>query len=504
MADLLAPVALAAALLAPPTEPVELRLELGRDPSGAPTLAVRMRVPGDDDGETVLALDQGWGGTDAAACDLELVAVRDVEGEPLAWSGDGPGRWSVRHAPGARFEFEARLAATSHQDDDDPRVHYRPILNERVLHLIGNLALPLPEDLDGDLPRPVRVEWSGADELGWETACSLGRGAGPFEVVRPLFQLRTCLFLAGEFELFEHEVPGGTLLVAAAGEQWGFDREEFARMARDVVALEREFFDDRTRAFHLVSLLPVGRADPARRSLGGTALHQAFAVFSLPGVELLPAGQGGSFTDLLLHEMFHDWNGHLLRRVAPSERLFWFSEGFTCFYTRRLALRGGWLDAAGYAADLDRVLGEYANNPAREADAARVEAEFWSDPNVQKQPYQLGDLIAARVDAAIRERSGGERSLDDFLRELVAEAHAHTAGVLEIETEDLLARLERWTDAGTVADVRASAVDGAPFELPPDTFAPVLEIGYEPLSGGRERQRARLVAGTEDQAAARL
>ena len=500
----LLPLLLALAPAAPQAEGIDLRLELARDPGGAPALELVVGAPGDADGETVLALGLGWGGSDPEACDLELLEVRGPDGAALAWEPSGPGRWSVRHAPGARLEAVARLAPTAHQDDDDPRVHYRPILNARVLQLIGELALPLPEDLDDAAPRPLRVEWLGADALGWEPACSLGRGPGPFVAELPLYRLRASLFLAGEFELFEHAVPGGTLLVAAAGEAWGFDRAEFAQLARDVVTLEREFFDDRSCPFYLVSLLPVGRADPSRRSLGGTGLTDAFAVYSLPGVGLGEPGTGGDFASLLLHEMFHDWNGHTLRRVAPSERLFWFSEGFTSFYTRRLALRGGWMDAAAYAADLDRVLGEYAANPAREADAARVEAEFWSDPDVQKQPYQLGDLIACRVDAAIRARSGGERSLDDLMRALVREALDAESGVLELEIEDLLARLEAWTDPGTVADVRASAVDGAPFELPPDTFAPLLEITYEPLAGGGERQRARLVPAHAGDASARL
>ncbi|HVS19708.1 MAG TPA: hypothetical protein VMT18_13975, partial [Planctomycetota bacterium] len=216
-------VLLALAAIARPSEPVELRLELARDASDLPILDLRASLPGDGDGETALALGLGWGGTDPQACDLELTDVRGSDGTQLSWEHDGPGRWSVRHAPGARLEVSARLAPTPHQADADPRVHYRPILNERVLQLVGELVVPLPEGLDGELPRPVRVEWIGADGLGWETACSLGRGAGPFEVELPLDRLRSCLFVAGEFELFEHAVPGGTLLVAAAGEEWGFD-----------------------------------------------------------------------------------------------------------------------------------------------------------------------------------------------------------------------------------------------------------------------------------------
>ena len=100
--------------------------------------------------------------------------------------------------------------------------------------------------------------------------------------------------------------------------------------------------------------------------------------------------------------------------------------------------------------------------------------------------------------------SGGERSLDDFMRALVREARASEAGVLEIGREDLFARLEAWTDPATLADVRASAVHGAPFELPPDTFAPVLALeSFEP-GHGVPAQRARLVSGQVSAAAARL
>jgi predicted metalloprotease with PDZ domain len=499
------PLVLAAALAARESAAVEYRFELERDAAEQPVLELRARLPGDADGETELGLNLGWGGTDAAQCDLRLTAVREVGGAELAPLAAAPGRWTVRHEPGARLVVEAVLAATPHQDDASPRVHYRPILNARVLHLIGELCLIAPAGLDDALERPVRLEWIGFDAFGWEVASSLGRGDGVRELTLPLSRLRASLFVAGEFELFEFPVRGGTLLVAAAGEEWGFERSEFAELARQVVELERDFLDDDGAPFHLISLLPVGRADPQQRSLGGTALHQAFAAFSLPDAGFDgPAGQRRAFAELLLHEFFHDWNGLVLRRAAPTEWLYWFSEGFTCFFTRRLALRGGWIDPAAYVEDLDRVLREYADNPARLHDAERVRAEFWSDRDAQLQPYQLGDLIAARVDAAIRAGSGGERCLDDFVRELVREARTRPGRVLEIEREDLFARLEAWTDAGTLADVRASAVDGAPFELPPDTFAPLLEITSEPLAGGGVRQRARLVPGADPAAAQRL
>ena len=67
---------------------------------------------------------------------------------------------------------------------------------------------------------------------------------------------------------------------------------------------------------------------------------------------------------------------------------------------------------------------------------------------------------------------------------------------LAISGDDALAQYTAWS--------KAMEVDGAPFELPPDTFAPLLEITYEPLAGGGERQRARLVPAHAGDASARL
>lgn len=129
-------------------------------------------------------------------------------------------------------------------------------------------------------------------------------------------------------------------------------------------------------------------------------------------------------------------------------------------------------------------------------------------------PLVLAIAFAAREVAPVEFRleiarategaaSGGERSLDDFLRALVREARARPDGVLDIEREDLFTRLEAWIDAGTLADVRASAVSGAPFELPPDTFAPVLAIEDERGAGGVV-QRARLLESDPERCRASL
>ena len=104
----------------------------------------------------------------------------------------------------------------------------------------------------------------------------------------------------------------------------------------------------------------------------------------------------------------------------------------------------------------------------------RIFDDYWHDPDVQKLPYYRGDVIAMVLDARIRERSGEEQSLDDLMRELVAEARAGQ----RISTELLLSKFSAYADAETAEAIRA-VVDGATAEIPGDLFAPCLTADAE-------------------------
>jgi predicted metalloprotease with PDZ domain len=132
-----------------------------------------------------------------------------------------------------------------------------------------------------------------------------------------------------------------------------------------------------------------------------------------------------------------------------------------------------------------------------------VAAEFWSDRTVQRQPYLLGDLIAVRVDAAIRARSDGERNLDDCLGDLVREAQASPGGRLAFARGELFERLESWCGI-PLEDVRESVVAGRRFELPADCLAPMLELETVEVRGRAPVQRATLRPGLEWAALERL
>lgn len=460
----------------PPPPDLAYEFELVEEPD----LAVRISLTahGAPDGLTTLSLDEGWGGVENVGQNVRDLAVSDARGEPLALEHPTGHEWRVHHPPNEELHVSYVLPANDRQSDADPRVHYAPILNPKLFHLIGNLGLVKPDHLAGDETRSIGFSWKGFDSAGWRVASSFGVAEEGVRVRASLDDFRQAVFVAGELRIYSKTIHGAPLSIAIAGREWGFDDGEFVMLAAEIVAEERAFFDDWEVQHYLISLIPVGRKEPGRTSLGGTGLTRSFATFMLPGVELKAGSREAmAVQHLLAHEMFHEWNGRLVRRAEPEQVLYWFSEGFTEFFARRILYRAGRLTTEQYAQDVDASLAGYMLSPVRNADGDRIREDFFKDRVVAELPYRRGDVVAMMLDRAIRERSQGARSLDDFMRDLVVRGRT---GV-RVDNEILMHDIELATDSEFAARVRRIVVEGETAQLDPRTFEPCLEMHTESL-----------------------
>lgn len=138
---------------------------------------------------------------------------------------------------------------------------------------------------------------------------------------------------------------------------------------------------------------------------------------------------------LLPHEYVHSWNGKFRRpaslttpnfNVPMKDDLLWVYEGLTEYLGDVLAARSGlWTteqyrhNLAAVAARMDGVTGRAWRPLQDTADQAQVlynSGSAWQNYRRGVDFYDEGELIWLDADTLIRERSGGTRSLDDFVR----------------------------------------------------------------------------------------
>ena len=167
------------------------------------------------------------------------------------------------------------------------------------------------------------------------------------------------------------------------------------------------------------------------------------------------------FLGLVSHEYFHTW---LVKRITPMEfiepdfseeaytHLLWLFEGFTSYYDSLMLRRTGLVDDKGYAKllteDTKAVL---EVNARRMQSLAEASFDAWikfykpspNTPNAHVSYYRQGAMAAWVLDATIRQKTRGRKSLDDVMRLLWEDfktAGRHYSGIAAEDVPEIFIR----------------------------------------------------------------
>lgn len=250
----------------------------------------------------------------------------------------------------------------------------------------------------------------------------------------------------------------GDLRLAVLG-TFGFSDAVLARELETILGQERKFWGEPGGPY-LVTAARLG--EEAGGYFTGVGKGDAFAMVATPSMTL------NDIRVFLAHEIFHTWNPLRLGRSAGATN-YWFSEGFTDFYARRLLLRGRLIGPQGFLDLWNEMLRTYDLSPARTMTGPEAAKAFWTDPDAERLAYQRGALLAAIWDRRLRVHGS---SLDVVMRRqaqaAVERPDAALVGLflaeMKAEGIDADADIHRFVEAGT------------PVELSPDVFAPCADL----------------------------
>jgi predicted metalloprotease with PDZ domain len=399
---------------------------------------------GEADGETKLRLPNEWGG------ETELwrgiAGLTAVSGAAIG-EGANPHERILTHAPSARVHLRYRVIQDWEGTPSGEHNTYRPIIQPTYFHLIGEAAFVTP-DFDNATPARVRVRHL---PRGWNFASDLQHPG------LALGNIWASVTVGGDYRIRWAE--GHNVRVAIRGE-WRFADEAFAAKAGEIIGGHRAFWGDRATPY-LITVTQTVPPTPTHISVGGTGLGDAFAFFATPNADDAP------ITRTLAHESLHTWIPGAVGGMPEEDEAayYWFSEGYTDFYTGRMLVREGLWSPQQFADDLNDMLTTYAQSPVREAPNSRIVADFWNDYAVQQLPYQRGRLLATIWDARLRAHGA---SLDDVMRRMRHRADQDD----HLNATQLLPDVLGEMGLDIRSDVATYAENGARVLLPEDVFAP--------------------------------
>jgi predicted metalloprotease with PDZ domain len=261
------------------------------------------------------------------------------------------------------------------------------------LELTGDNSLLHPKLL-GEARVTVHFDWSKAPSA-WVLATSFGVGSNPQERCQSYsgtwIAVQHAVFAAGAFRIRYFRI-GTQPAVLAVRDQWTFSDEEAIAEIQKAVGAVRDFWRGHNFPYFLVTLK---QFDYDSGSGDGSAFTNAFWIY---------LSRKDSISDqipVLIHETFHEWDP---RRMGPPsspedwKAIEWFREGFVSYYGYVLALRANLIQLPAYLDNLNRDLRVFPGS---------------------QSAYVRGRIIALWLDQQIRKDSGGKRSLDTVMHDMV-------------------------------------------------------------------------------------
>jgi predicted metalloprotease with PDZ domain len=347
--------------------------------------------------------------TDTVANTLSGLSATDDAGPvPLTVKDDPPAIAYARHwLAGRAVKGTLHVRYKAPVDDTPPARGSGPPYSLRTegggVSGVGNTFILTPEG-----PKPYRIA------LRWDLA-ALGRGAsamssfgeGDVELpAGPAARLMGALYMAGPMRREPAQVKPTGFSAAWLGEP-PFDPRPLMQWAGRLHGWMSHFFEDPSEPPYRVIL----RYNPINAG-GGAAMYHSF---------LLTWGESAKDPEklkgTLSHEMIHTW-------TASGLGGQWYGEGIAVHYQALLPWRAGLAGSADFLADLNATARRYYTNALNDTPDREVGPRFWEDTRIRTLPYDRGEMYFAVLDGKIRRASGGKRTLDDLILEMVRRARA--------------------------------------------------------------------------------
>lgn len=292
-----------------------------------------------------------------------------------------------------------------HQKPGNPLNVNETIIRRELVHSPGVGLFITPSDLKETDTVQFTLTWAQIPDE-WNTLSSYGIGKSlKFSTTAP--NLYRGLYVAGKCRMYQIADDKSPVYLTLQGT---FDMKDdlISSFLGEVMKSQRAFFEDWDFPHYAISLIEGD--DPY--SMAGTGFRNGFAAY-------LPMGKKRKDYYLLFaHELLHTWIGGKIRNNGrQSELNYWWSEGFTEYYSRVIALRSGGLSMEEFLSECNTFLRRYYLSPVLNESNACIKRDFWKDKDVETLPYCRGFVFALYLNSLIKQHSPNN-SLDDVMRDL--------------------------------------------------------------------------------------
>ena len=379
--------------------------------SDQPILKIAAYYEASEDGTTTLIYqDKAWGQ------DSLFNSIRDIrllsEGK-LKIERDS-NKIVVEHDPSLERLKISYILEQDYKGPTTSRKVYRPIIQPEYFQVFGQNLLILPESATNNEAFDLSITWN-VPEKDFSLQSSFGNHQRK-QIIRDVTQdeLYSSVFVGGDFRIHDMDLQGNQVAFAIRDSWEAFDDSTMVDLLEATISAQREFWNDHSQPYFSVTMIPI--FEPNGSSWQGTGLTNSFALAASNNEHLEVQG----LVYLLNHELQHNWIGLTIKNDNEEEQ-YWFSEGFTEYYTiKNISINRIYdLDEKYFIQEFNSKLKNLYNSPVVAAPNSEINYEnFWKDRHYSDLPYLRGVVFAFILDQQIQRDSEGKQSLDDVMKQL--------------------------------------------------------------------------------------
>jgi predicted metalloprotease with PDZ domain len=380
--------------------------------NGEHHLKVRMIFNANISGQTnLLYQDKAWG-QDSLHNVIDGIKVVSEKGNIV--SNRDSGWFSISHKKDLKkIEIEYLIKQDS-DGDLTTRDTYRPIVQSDYFHLFSHNFFMLPKHIleTSNDNFNLTINWEGFAD-NYTLANSFGHNETR-QIIKNTSEekFHTAVFVGGDFRVHETIIKDKKVAFAIRGQWDVFKDSTMVDILEKTVAAQRDFWQDHTQDYFAVTMIPTIQEQGS--GFQGSGLTNSFAINATNNKYLEVEG----LVYLFNHELQHNWTGSLIKN-DDEEKQYWFSEGFTDYYTIKNIAKGKIhnLDEGYFINEFNGFIKSLYTSPVKEMPNSEMNYEnFWSGKEgIQKLPYRRGAILAFCIDEKIKQDSNGKYSLDNVL-----------------------------------------------------------------------------------------
>jgi|GEM_PF-5716033 len=444
-------------------------------------ISVTLRTSGQSSGVSrfFLCTKDGWSDISNCANNIDTPVFHNESSTPLKATKLENDIWEVTHKPGAILKIKYNVLPNQNSATSKYNSYLRPIINKQYFYAIGHAFLLVPEHLFTDKKAKIQVSYHGFDEQGWQTISSYSNSTKSFQLNEKFDRFLRSIFVAGDFKHLRKSINGHPIHFAFLGEKWNFTKEQMADLFVKILKTERNFFSDYNYPYYFVGVLPVKNNSKWPAYVNAANLTNSFSLVLSENVTLdQNAWEYNELLSLLAHECFHNWNGNILSLGSEEENIYWFSEGFTNHYSRKMLLKSGLYSQKDYIKSLNMAAKGYFTSPVVNSPNKEIVKNFHRSDDIRALPYLRGDMLAYLLDYEIRKTSDGKRNLDDFMKAITGNVRE----TKELQSINVFKLIEQFTSNSFRAYFENLVQSGSTIEFPTDLLDPCLRITFKQKS----------------------